>query len=115
MKVPTKRVLWRLGEGAGVLVALIALVAVFQWKFHRGPPNPGFSPARSEVEARQQDIAYVGRLPERDHSFTPKTLAEFRRIVDDLAARAATLTPAELEMAIARAVAAANNGHTNVL
>ena len=61
-----------------------------------------------------QDLALLRRLPDVDPSFTPETSRAFRQQVDALAARAADLDPAALEMGAARAVALADNGHTNI-
>ncbi len=48
----------------------------------------------------------------KEASFTPETRATFRAIVDDLIARAPTLTPVDLSLGVSRAVASAGNGHT---
>ncbi len=58
------------------------------------------------------DLAHLRRLPEVERSFTDQTRAAFLRAVDAIDAQA---DRAGLAMAAARAVALADNGHTNVL
>ena len=73
-------------------------------------------PAAASLRDRNlQDLAHLRRLPEVERSFTAQSRAAFDQAVTALEAKAGELDRAGLAMAAAKAVALADNGHTNVL
>jgi hypothetical protein len=103
----------------GILAALLALVAFAAYLLYpafKVPSPPGFEPPATPEEARKQDLAYLQTaLREVDRSFSAEEWRNFDQQVAALSAQAGTLDAATFEMGIARAVAAADNGHTNLL
>jgi hypothetical protein len=80
------------------------------------PSPPEFATPNNRAEANKQDLAYLREtLHEMDRSFSSAEWATFDMEIDDLSRRADKLDAAALEMGIAKAVAVANNGHTNLL
>jgi hypothetical protein len=76
---------------------------------------PGLSPApENSAVAMRQDLEFLALLPKYDRSFTPEAAAKFEAERQVLLTKSATLTPAQLEMEVARLVAISGNGHTTV-
>ncbi len=102
--------------GFAILLATGGFAFVLMYPAFRGPPPPGFSVPANQAEANRQDLAYLkSTLLEMDRSFTPERAALFNRQIDALSRSAGKLDTAALEMGIAKGVALADNGHTNVL
>lgn len=115
---PTSLRRWLL-RGTLTLAALLAIVfagiAFLIYPVWRSYPEADFPAATTAVERNGQDLDYLRPLPEIDRSFTAETRATFVQGLDALKARAAGLDQAQLTMEVARLVAVANNGHTNVV
>lgn len=112
---PVRRWLKRGALTAAALVILVGAPAAFiLYPTFKSYPDPAFAAAASQAEQNQQDLAFLRQLPEVERSFTDQTRAAFERAVDELTAKAADLDRAGLAMGAARAVALADNGHTNV-
>jgi hypothetical protein len=77
-------------------------------------PEARYPFAKNDADANVQDIDYLARLTEVDRSFSDEARVEFARRVAKLKERAALLSRGELLMGIARALAVADNPHTNV-
>lgn len=77
-------------------------------------PLPNRSPPHDVAEARRQDLADLGLLPNYDRSFSPQAKAAFQRGVEALGAQAGALSDAGFEMAVSRLVALSGNAHTTV-
>ncbi len=106
--------LW-LGGGFVVLgVAALAAIYLLLYPTLHGPPAPNYPKPASSAEAYRQDLDYLRNFAKLNRSFTPATRAGFLAQVDTLAQRAGSLDPAGLEMGVSRAVALANDAHTNV-
>lgn len=75
---------------------------------------PFYGTPANRTEAQQQDIKFLRRLVDYDRSFSPEELRAFHAHVDALAARAGTMTDAQLFLGAAQAAAISDNGHTNV-
>jgi len=107
----------RLSLGALLVLFAIAGFGVYlMYPAFRTPPPPEFPTPNDQAEANRQDLAYLKRaLQEMDRSFSSEEWTAFDRQIDDLSKRAGGLDAAALEMGTAKAVAVANNGHTNVL
>src|SRR4029453_13276109 len=80
------------------------------------PSPPQFVVPANRTEAHRQDLTYLKQaLHQVDRSFSAAEWRTFDLRIDELAARAESLHAAAFEMGIAKAVATAANGHTNVL
>src|SRR5579862_4765651 len=66
--------------------------------------------------AKRADLAYLRDVwAARDKSFSADAHAAFLRVVADIAARCDTLTDADFNLEVARAVSLARNAHTLAL
>ena len=103
--------------GAALLVlAAFAALAYLMYPAMRQPPPPQFAAPADRTEANRQDIEYAQQALHRmDRSFSREAWASFDAQLDELEQRAGELDAATLEMGIAKAVATARNGHTNLL
>lgn len=101
------------------MAALLALAAmpltVILYPTLKPYPKADFPAATSQRERNLQDLAYLRRLPEVERSFTAQSRVVFDQAIAALELRAGDLDRAGLAMAAAKAVALADNGHTNVL
>lgn len=77
-------------------------------------PRADFPKPANSAEANRQDLDYLARFPTVDRSFSEEAHLEFARRVAKLRERAAELSRGELLMGVAKALAAADNPHTNV-
>lgn len=99
----------------GLFVLVAAALAVILYPTLKPYPKADFPAAASQRDGNLQDLAHLRCLPEVERSFTPQTRAAFDQAVAAIEQRAADLDRAGLAMAAAKAVAIADNGHTNVL
>jgi hypothetical protein len=103
----------------GALALVVALIGSMVYLMHFAfatPPPARFAVPGDQAEANRQDLAHArDALHGMDRSFSPQEWALFDRRMDELTQRAAQLDPPALEMQIAKAVAMAGNGHTNLL
>jgi hypothetical protein len=110
-----RRTVFRIGVSIVIfLIIVIGVSSVIIYPTFKQPPQANFSPPKNLAEAHRQDLEYLKHLTEIDRSFTPETKVAFQAAVADLLNNAEKLDPAALEMGIAKAVALAGNGHTNV-
>lgn len=82
--------------------------------YYPSAPDADFPPPADVVEARQQDIEYFRHYLELDKSYTDDTRARAEAILDAMDSRLDDMTDAGFQLEIARAVAAADNGHSNI-
>lgn len=79
------------------------------------PPRANAQPPALSASARRADVAQLRQLMlDVEQSWTPATRALAAARLDSLAAAADTISPIGFELAIARIVATADNGHTSV-
>ncbi|RMF63561.1 MAG: hypothetical protein D6743_10565 [Calditrichaeota bacterium] len=99
-----------------LLLAGGAFFAVFILRFVPFVSAPDYPPPGDKVEAYLQDLDYLESLPRYDKSFSEgQRKTNFLDFVHNLESRIdATLSPGKFEMMVARAVAIADNAHTNV-
>jgi hypothetical protein len=102
-----------------LLAALIAEPASLILQIYLSRAEPALSmPARPQprdpAEARRQDVADLRLLTGYDRSFSPEAKLAFGHGLDVLDATAASLSPANFEMAVSRLVGLAGNAHTTV-
>jgi hypothetical protein len=77
-------------------------------------PKPDYPKPRDAAEANLQDLDYLARFTQVDRSFNDEARVEFARRVGRLREKAATLDRGRLLMGVAKALAVADNPHTNV-
>jgi hypothetical protein len=97
--------------GLGAILAAGVAVAVLQPP--PSPPKPAPSRPGDRRMAVLQDLDYLRQVPRYDRSFSPPARAAFDAQIDRLQTQAAGLDDAGLEMGASRALALADNGHTN--
>lgn len=100
---------------AAILLLVVAPAAFILYPALKSYPAMDFPLAASKTEKNLRDLAYLRLLPQVERSFTDQTRAAFEAEIDKLVARAPELDRAGLAMGAARAVALADNGHTNIL
>lgn len=79
------------------------------------PKAPSIETAVSQLDRNRQDLAHLRHFPDFERSFTPEAKAAFKVALSEIEGRAGDLDRAGLAMATAKAVALADNGHTNVV
>ncbi|HUQ27209.1 MAG TPA: hypothetical protein VM051_01365 [Usitatibacter sp.] len=106
--------------------AVIAIGVLLAWKgdkvvdrildmrYGKVLPKPQYPKPRDMAEANRQDLEYLARFPEVDRSFSDEAKVEFSRRVAKLKEGSANLSRGELLMGVAKALAVADNPHTNV-
>ena len=82
--------------------------------FYPGPPVVQYPVPADEREAWQQDLDYFRRYLVMDRSYTDTTRRQANALVETMAERLDSISDAELWLGISRAVALADNGHSNV-
>lgn len=102
-----------------ILLVILTLLGGAYWTFKSifvpSIPAAGFPEPASEREAYEQDLEYLALYPKFEKAFDDEVkrrafadyLAEVRDELD-------TMTPARFELVVARAVALADNGHSNI-
>ncbi|MCP2680003.1 S41 family peptidase [Maricaulaceae bacterium NA33B04] len=99
----------------GVISLMIGgAFGAFLWKFTPHIPEASYGEPADRTEARLQDLDYLRRMPEADKSFSDDELITFNALIDDLEARASTMTEAEFVMGVSAAGAVTENGHSGV-
>lgn len=96
-----------------VVIPGVSIGAYF-WRFYA--PLPTAEPIETEnvAEARAQDLAFLARLTDIDHSFSSAQEAAFHTHLAEMNERAGTMSEAEFVTGVAAAVALTGNGHTNM-
>jgi hypothetical protein len=108
------------------LAAMLATGGLLAWKgdkvadklldlrFGAVLPPAAYPAPTDAAEANRQDLEYLDRLTEVDRSFSLQAADAFHARVAALKARVSTLSPAQLLVGAAQAVALADNAHTAV-
>ena len=98
------------------LLAVVAIpLAIILYPTLKAYPKADVPAAASQRDRNLQDLAHLRRLPEVERSFTAQSRAAFGQAIAAIEQRVGELDRAGLAMAAAKAVALADNGHTNVL
>ena len=117
-----RRLLW---WSVAVVVTIAEAALILAWKgdkmvdrileleYGDVPKLPAFPKPKDAAEANLQDLEYLARFTDVDRSFSDDARREFARRVTKLKERAATMNRGELLMGVARALAVADNPHTN--
>lgn len=114
MRRRTRIVLWIVS--AVVLVALIGgglFYAMFA-KFYPSAPEPNYPPALNLAEAQRQDFDYFRNYFDYNKAYTPQTREQAEKLLAQYRSQAGELSPAAFDLAVARMVALANNGHSTI-
>jgi hypothetical protein len=108
------------------IAALLTVGALLAWKgdkvvdrvlemrYGAVLPAPAYPAPRSQAEANLQDLDYISRFTEVDRSFGDDARVEFARRISKLKERAGNMSRGQLLMGLAKALAVADNPHTNV-
>lgn len=106
---------------SAITIALLALLILTPLAFivyptlKAYPKAPPVQAAVLQLDANRQDLAHLRHFPDFERSFTPESKAAFALALSEMEQRAGDLDRAGLAMATAKAVALADNGHTNVV
>ena len=84
------------------------------WVFIPIVQTPKFDTPSNDTEARLQDIEFLSTLTKYDRSFSEKAKISFSKKLQSMRDKAAEMSDAQFYLAVAEAVALADNGHTNV-
>ena len=103
-----------LGVFAGLSLLGGAGFGAFLWRFTPHIPTADYPAPSNAAEARLQDLDYLRRFIEVDKSYSEAQKVEFSALIDDLEARADTMTEAEFILGVSAAGAIPENGHTGV-
>jgi hypothetical protein len=100
------------------ILALMAIFVIFGLSFYKRfivyPPDHTFSEPKNLEEAQRQDLEYLLLYPDYDRSFDTQLKRDsFRAQIDQLKGKL-PVPAAEFEMEVTRALAYADNGHTNL-
>jgi hypothetical protein len=98
-----------------IAVLLLSAYGIFKWRFIPSVPEPDFPEPASQVEAFEQDLDYLELYATVEKAFDDD--AKRKAFADYLASvrqQLDTMTPMRFELIVARAVALADNGHSNV-
>jgi hypothetical protein len=97
------------------LLVAILLISTFIWLFIPFVSDPNFAEPETDIEAYEQDLTYLAEYADYEKAFedSSKRVA-FINYLTEVRQNLASMTPARFELAVARAVAFADNGHTNV-
>ena len=92
-----------------------AAYGAFKWRYIPSVPEPDFPEPASQLEAYMQDLDYLETYAQLEFAFRDAARHEaFRGRIASLRAQLETMTPERFEVAVAEAVALADNAHSNV-
>ena len=101
--------------GAGVILLSLALLAgLFYLRYMHVPSVPTYPLPANQAEAWRQDLDYLREYPDHDWSFSEAEKTSFYALVDELDRELEHIAPSQFELGVARAVAVADNAHTNI-
>lgn len=86
----------------------------FLWRFMPHPPAADYAEPATPLEARLQDLDYLRKLPITDKSFSEAGIVVLNQQIDALETQADSLSDAAFAMAVAKAAAIPENGHTGL-
>lgn len=105
----------RLGRTALILVLLGAVAAfAFFHTFYPDAPKADFPPPADLAAAQRQDLDFFRNYLELNRSYTPAAREQATALLAQAAAQAGSFSPAGFDLAVARIVALADNGHSRV-
>lgn len=110
---------WRISiwfGGAALLLASVAGILGFAFfqKFYPTPPKADYPAPRTEAMAQRQDLDYFRHYLTFNLAYNVVSRGKAQHLLAEADKKAGLLSPAEFELAIARMVALADNGHSTV-
>jgi hypothetical protein len=110
---------WRIaawvGAAASVLLLLCAaIVFAFFQKFYPAAPEANAPKPQNLTEAQRQDLDYFAHYFGYNKAYGAEDLRKAKALLAATHAKAGTLSKAQFELAIARMVALADNGHSTL-
>lgn len=97
-----------------LVLAMAGIAFAFFRTFYPDAPVADYSPATDTATAQQQDFDYFRHFLEYDRSYAPEARARATELLAEYTPRAGSLSEAEFDLAIARMIALADNGHSRV-
>ena len=98
-----------------VVALLLSAYGTFKWLYIPSVPEPDFPEPANESEAYSQDLDYLELYADLEKAFDDEGKREaFRRRIASLRSELDTMKPERFEVAVAQAVALADNPHSNV-
>lgn len=109
----------RLAKWVGSLLLVLVVVAAgigfaFFRTFYPDPPKPDYPAANDLATAQRQDLDYFRHYLELNRSYTPQARERAEALRNEYLAKAGSFSPAAFDLAVARMVALADNGHSRV-
>lgn len=109
----------RFGVRLGLTVLILASLGVaigfaFVHTFYPDLPKAAYPPPADLADAQRQDFDYFRHYLDLDRSYTPPARERARALLAGYTAQSGTFSPAGFDLAIARMVALADNGHSRV-
>jgi len=114
MKRSRRIIIWIIGLLSVPLLAVVLTAYAFMHEFYPSPPRPNYPQAHDAATAQRQDFDYFTRYLDLNRAYSPQARAEALRLLSQYRARAGELSPTQFDLAIARMVALADNGHSQV-
>lgn len=100
------------------MTSSVAIFVILSFAFYKRfivyPPDYDFSEPKNIKESQLQDIEYLSLFPDYDQSFDTQMKRDFFFLQLDQLKSKLPVTEAAFEMEIAKALAYADNGHTNI-
>ncbi|MEO0573517.1 MAG: hypothetical protein AAF039_17580 [Bacteroidota bacterium] len=101
-----------------IMTVFIAAFAIFGFLFYKrfvvNPPDHTFAEPKNLSESQLQDVEYLSLYPQYDKSFDTQTKRDSFFLQLQKLKRQLPISKAAFEMGIAKALAYADNGHTNI-
>ena len=114
MKRARSIAIWLAGCTSILLFACGLVVFVFSHKFYPNAPEANFPTAQDVTTEQRQDFDYFQSYFELNRSFTPDARARAAQLLAEYKSKQGSFSPAQFDLAIARIVALADNGHSRV-
>lgn len=114
MRRRTRIALWIVS--AVVLVALVGgglFYAMFA-KFYPSAPEPNYPPALNLAQAQRQDFDYFRNYFDYNKAYSPQAREQAEKLLAQYQSQAGKLSSAAFDLAVARMVALADNGHSTI-
>jgi hypothetical protein len=110
-----KAVRWVLIVLGSLALLAAAAFGVFRWKFIPSVPDADFPAPKTQEEAYAQDLTYLRGYADYEKALEdPDRRSRFVGFVDEALEDLGDMTPARFELLVSRAVALADNAHSNV-
>ena len=105
----------------GLVIVTMAIGTALNWRnIHMvATYNPillpsWYSEPENQEEARLQDLDHLKKLTDIDRSFSDAAKRDFVRVIEEAETDAGSMSDAEFYLLVSKAVALADNGHSNI-